>query len=799
MKKTVILGVIAALVLTPNISFAQKVFKENQIDRIVSKMTVEEKAKLCVGQMFKNDRVGTFTRELSNYSIPSTMVSDGPVGLHIMEPMPSRNGKFDCTAFPITSAVASSWNVDLAEEMGYALTDECKNYMCDVILGPAMNILRNPLCGRNFEYISEDPLASGKMAAAITRGLQKGGIGVSLKHFAGNNQETNRSANDARMTARALREIYLKGFEIAVKESDPWTIMTSYNRVNGFWNCQNRELLQTITRDEWGFDGVFMTDFGGGNDLAALVHAGNDLVMPGGDGKWKQIVAAVEDGRLAEEDLDACCKRILKYITRTYVYKNKGVYPSYPVDLKANAQKSLKVALESMVLMQNDNQALPLASDSKVSLFGVFSYDTYSTGTGAARVNTDYKVNIIDGLRNENVALNTELSDYYSKYVAEDIASQPKAFGPLAAPVVAREIVPSIDMIRRAAANSDVAVITIGRTAGEGEDRNLKAGDWYLSDVESELLAKVSAAFRSQGKKVVVVLNSGGVIETASWKHSADAILNAWQSGLEVGNAVAQLLTGKANPSGKLSVTYPNSYFDLPSSWNFPYDYEAPKIDPEMLKAQFEAMEKAKANNEEMPGKSDDTAAPTFVMNAGAAGKKADVRNIDYTLYEDDIYVGYRYFTTAGVGTSFPFGSGLSYTTFEYSRPSVTKTAEGYEAKVTVTNTGKVAGKEVVQLYVSAPQTIEKPKYELRGFAKTQELAPGQSETLTITFTAYDLASFHEDLSAWVTDKGQYTALFAASSEDIRQQAGFTVDQEETVKTNRAVLPQEKINTLSLR
>ena len=625
-----------------------------------------------------------------------------------------------------------------------------------------MNIHRNPLCGRNFEYYSEDPLVSGKIAAAYVRGIQSNGVGTSIKHFAVNNQETNRNANDARITPRALREIYLKGFEIAVKESAPWTVMSSYNHINGTYASENTDLLSTLLRDEWNFEGMVVTDWFGGKDAVAQMIAGNDMLQPGRANQYDMIIEGVKSGKLDESILNRNVKRVLELILQTphfkeYKYSNKP-------DLKAHAAVTRQSATEGMVLLKNNNETLPFERKVRnIALFGCTSYDFIAGGTGSGNVNRAYTVSLLDGLKNAGYQIDEALKADYEQYIeAENKKNTPDSsqpfsrFMPVPRPT---ELIPTTKVLSEQVAKADVALVTLGRTSGEFVDRNVS--DFELSEEELQLLKSVSQAFHAAGKKVVVVLNIGGVIETASWKKLPDAILLAWQAGQEGGNSVTDVLSGKVSPSGKLTMTFPNKLMDVASSTNFPMDARA---------------------NTDVRNKED---------------KSSSVKNVDYTDYEEDIFVGYRYFDSFGKQVSYPFGYGLSYTTFEYVNPSVKVDNGIYSVSIDVKNVGKFAGKEVVQLYVSAPNRFQmnKPEKELKAFTKTKELRPGETVTATLKLNTTDLASYDEASSSWVVDAGNYKFLIGTSSKDIK--AALDVDVVSVVeKTNDILKPQETVNTI---
>ena len=785
MKKSMfyVLGM-AALIMGCNST--DKVTKST-IDQqeVMSKLSLEDKAHFVIGtgmEGFSGDNAvigatkslvpgaaGT-TYPLDSLGIPAVVLADGPAGLRIDATREGDTATYYCTHFPIGTLLASTWNTKLIEEVGQAIGEEVKEYGADVLLAPALNIMRNPLCGRNFEYYSEDPVVAGKTAAAYITGVQKNDVGTSIKHFAANNQETNRMNTDARISQRALREIYLKGFEIAIKESKPWTVMTSYNYINGTYTSESKDLVETILRDEWGYEGTVMTDWFGGKDGAKQMWAGNDMLQPGKAEQFDSIVAGVKSGKLAEADLDRNIARILNLVEKSprfqgYQYSNKP-------DLKAHAAVTRQSAAEGMVLMKNE-KALPFAENvKKVALYGITSYDFIAGGTGSGNVNHAYVVSLLDGMKNGGYTVSEELKTAYETYIADAKKKAEAAIEELAKKdsknAMLAKFLPqplptekqfSADELTKQAEASDIAVITLGRLSGEFLDR--KVADFNLSDSERQLLQQVCDVYHKANKQVVVLLNIGGVIETASWKDMPDAILCAWQAGQEGGNSVVDVLSGKQSPSGKFTMTWPVKFSDAYSSKNFPID-EDPRID---------------------------------MTNQGA--KSANVRNVDYTEYEEDIYVGYRYFDSFEVPVSYPFGYGLSYTTFEYSDAKCAVDGNKINVNVTVKNTGNREGKEVVELYASAPdnKAANKPAKELKAFAKTKNLKPGESETLTLSITADNLASFDEAASAWVVAEGEYQFLVGASSQDIKATLPANIKAQQT-KVNNVLKPQTKMNLL---
>ena len=777
MKKIIISG---ALLLGAIAMSAQPKLTKDNIDDVLKAMTLEEKATLLVGGGWGSMTAGSMTasatalvpgaagttRAIERLGIPATVLADGPAGLRISPTRDNDPNTYYCTGFPVGTVMASMWNTERVQELTTAMGNEVLEYGTDVLLAPGMNLHRNPLCGRNFEYFSEDPFLTGKTAAAYINGVQSNGVGVSVKHYAVNNQEVNRMQNDSRLSQRALRELYLKGFEIAVKEADPWTVMSSYNKINGEFAQQSYDLLTTILRDEWGFDGIVMTDWGTKEGTVKAVKAGNDLMEPGAQVEIDRIIAAVKAGEITQEELDRNVRNMLEYIVITPRF-NKYNYSNKP-DLKAHAQLVREATPEGMVLLEN-NGALPMKNVKKVALYGTGSYDFIAGGTGSGNVNKPYIRNVAEGLAVNGIEVNNDIKAWYEQYIAlakTQIKNNGSSGVLLGDPVIS-EMEVSREYIEKMEPATDIAIFTLSRNAGEGGDRYAKDGDWTLTGQERELIQNLADVYHAAGKKFIVVLNIGGVIETASWKHIPDAVLLAWTPGQEGGYAVADILCGKANPSGKLPMTFPVNYLDIPSSANFPYYHR------NVQRGEWD-----------------------FLW--GTPQKKA--KNVDETYYEEGIYVGYRYFQTAGVPVSYPFGYGKSYTTFEYSKPVVKATADGFTATITVKNTGSVAGKEAVQLYVAAPEGgLEKPAFELKGFAKTKELAPGETQTLTINVDKYTLASFNEDTSAWETAAGTYKVMFGANAADIRAAADYKLKKAESWKAHDVLAPAQPVNELSLQ
>lgn len=728
--------------------------QKNNIKDIIKLMTLEEKAHIVMGmgdfylwnlKSYKGEPgivllkgQVAITYKIDRLGIPHTILNDGPAGLRIDTIQNGVDHPTYTTAFPTATALASTWNKSLVKQVGMAMGNEVLEFGSDMLLGPGLNTQRNPLCGRNFEYYSEDPVVSGEMAAAMVNGIQSNNVGACLKHFAANNIETNRRTINELISQRALREIYLRGFEIAVKKSDPWMVMTAYNKINGYYTPEDKALLQDILRDEWKYKGVVATDWGGGQDVVAQMRAGNELIMPGGF-QAPIIIDAVKKGLLDESVLDRNIEKILDYIMKTPSFR--GYKESNKPNLTANSNTARVAAGEAMILLKNNDFTLPIKNVKQFALFGKTSYNFIVGGTGSGRVNNKHTVSLLEGLENSKYKIDNNLEFFYNLY-KDSVLKVTKPTEKIRAKNIidfASEPLISIDMVKKSAKMTDIAIVTFGRNAGETWDR--EENDYFkLSDSEQKLLRQVCDEFHAQKKKVVVVLNIGGPIETESWKHLPDAILLSWQTGQEGGNALVDILNGKINPSGKLAVTFPVKYSDVPSAGSFP---GVPASNP---------------------------------VNA---------------FYEEGIYVGYRYYQTFDVKPSYDFGFGLSYTNFSYSPVTLNSTvfSDSIIAKVTIKNTGKVAGKEAVQLYISAPVSIvEKPKLELKEFGKTKLLKPGESETLSFTLKATDLASFWTGKSQWIAEKGIYEIKIGASASDIRSKNTFNLPDNIIVEQTHDVM-----------
>lgn len=766
-------GVALAVNAQPVPATPSPMLDDGNIDQVVSALTLEEKVRLVIGCGMSMDDSAKFpgtagrTCDIPRLGIPSAYLADGPHRLAMASRREFDSRTYHATEFPSSTTVAATFDPDAAYCIGQALGTEVRDYGMDVLLAPGVNLMRNALCGRNHEYYAEDPVLAGKMAAAYINGIQSQGTGTCLKHFAVNNQETNRNNNDSRLAQRPLRELYLKCFEIAVKESQPWSVMTAYNKVNGKYTCEDRELTEDILRGEWGFRGLVMSDWNAGTDAVASIAAGNDMLQPGQERQYNAILEAVKRGTLDEKLLDRSVKRVLELVVKSHTFARRS-YPN-ETDLKAHAQVDRRVGAEGIVLLDN-NGILPLpAGTGKVGLYGTTSYDMVPAGMGFGSTGVGYyTVSMVEGLRNAGYTVDRNLLNRYKKHMADEQrrlfpqGRPPFSFTPLPR---AEEFLPTPSELAEQAKANDVAVLTLGRVSGEGCDRRI--GDFRLKENEKELVRLVSEAYRAAGKKLVVVLNICSPVETASWKELADAVVCAFQPGQEVGNCITDVLTGKVNPSGKLPMTLAMEYGDAPSDANFPCDYEfrLPSF------AMGTGMNFTSDSKEEKP--------------------REPERNVDYTLYEEGIYVGYRYFDTFGKEVSYPFGHGLSYTTFEYTVEEAGIDGDRCHMKVGVRNTGRVAGREAVQLYVKAPQGgMDKPEKELKAFGKTRLLQPGESQTLVLEWNVMDMASFDEKSSSWQLAKGEYLWMAAASSADVRATLVQRVAKGRRQKVHNAMRPQ---------
>lgn len=797
---------------------------ETQARELVARMSADEKLHMVIGPGFGspavNDRVpvsGTVgfingvLNEDSGLDIPATKLMDGPAGIRINPTRAGDSNTYYATNFPSATVLASTWNTQLVENVGRAAGEEGKEYGVDIWLAPGMNIQRHPLAGRNFEYFSEDPLISGMMGAAIVNGAQSQGVGTTIKHYVANNSETNRRTSNTVITPRALREIYMRGFQYTIQHAQPWALMSSYNSVNGGHVGEREDIITTVARDEWGFEGLVMSDWWAGWDPIAMLKAGVDVIEPGGQWRfghsddWFPFVeAAYATGELTDEVLDRNIVNILKQALKTPSAQNYA-FSSQP-DLAAHAAVALQAAQEGVVMLKND-AALPLSvAGDTIASFGTGQYGTLPVGGGSGSVNAEHIISVNEGLKTRgftleptldglyqqafattalNGSINLADSDYNAaKYCSGGTDGGETNLGGLFA--VCRENTLSDDAISAAVAASDAAVITITRNTAEGADNEEHAtetdgnGDtnpmsegYYLNSVERSLIARVSAAARAESKKVIVILNVGNSIDTAQWRDDVDAILVAYLPGQEAGTALANIISGDVNPSGKLAQTFPLD-LDTVSSYSadggsFPGIYEENYIN---------------AGPDDVPE-----------LNYDDQVLANDDHRDFNQYYSDDIYVGYRYSSTFDVDVAYPFGFGLSYTTFAIDNAAVTAntiSTQGREGNVTLTarvrNTGGYAGKEVAQVYISAPENrMNKPDIELKAFAKTEQLPVNGEQTVTLTIPAETLASFDAQTNQWVVEQGRYRA-YVSSSSDISgvQPVNFYISEDVIVSETTA-------------
>ena len=680
----------------------------DRIQDLIHQMTLEEKASLCSGLNF------WYLKGLERLGIPSIMVTDGPHGLRKQAgdaDMVGLNSSVPATCFPTASALAATWDRDLIYQVGVALGEECRQEKVGVILGPGVNIKRSPLCGRNFEYFSEDPYLAGEIASSHINGVQSQGIGTSLKHYAANNQEFHRMTIDTIVDERTLREIYLAGFELAVKQAQPWTVMCSYNRINGTYASDHKTLMNDILKDEWGHTGLVVTDWGAMNERVEALKAGVELEMPGAhNGNDLRIVAAVRSGALAEATLDRAVERILALIFKAQA----TLAQDYTYDPQMHHALARRVAGEGAVLLKNEGGLLPLPAGAKIALIGRFARSPRYQGAGSSLINPSRLDNLYEELANLVGEANLSYAPGYTE--KGDAADEGL-------------IQEALDIADKA----DVILICAGLTdmyEVEGIDRKhmrLPAG-------HDALIQRLAAAH----KNLVVVLSNGSPVEMP-WVDAVPAILEGYLGGQAGAGALADILTGRVNPSGKLAETFPLKLQDTPAQ---PY-----------------------------PG------GPTTVE------------------YRESIYVGYRYYDTAGVEVLFPFGHGLSYTTFAYRDLALTLDGETVTATFKVKNTGAVAGKETVQLYVRDLQSsLFRPDKELKGFAKV-DLAPGEETEVSLTLDQRAFAFYDAGSQDWVVEAGHFEILVGASSRDIRLSAPLHLTAEPTAPPRRLIKPNWQLIT----
>lgn len=725
--------------------------EEDRAEEILSKLSLMEKLSILTGPgnyqalnlKAPVSGVAGYINGVKNdeLDIPAFKLADGPAGLRISPPNYT-------TAWPVGTLLASTWDVDLIEEVGRAKGHEVKEYGVDFILAPGMNIQRNPLAGRNFEYYSEDPLLTGKLSAAMVRGIQSNGVGATLKHFFGNESETNRNYLNVKADPRTLREIYLRGFQIAVEESNPWAIMSSYNLVNGLYVNQNPDYLTHILRDDWNFSGFVMSDWYAGNvfadpdSAAKQVKAGNDLIMPGL--VLQQLYDSFNRGFLTEDEIDRSVSRILKQVIKTPSYS--GYEFSNSPDLDKNAKLARKAGTEGMILLKNDNNILPIPEKSSIGLFGIAQYLTYKGGMGSGNVSSEYIIDITTGL-SKQFQVNDDLKDYYREFYFNNRTSHPDPFAGIpiySAPELSYKNDKKVqELLRNSSEKDNSAVITISRQAGEGVDRESIRGSYLLTEKELDMIKMVSEYFHKQNKPVIVVLNVDGVIDTTEWASYVDGIFLAYMGGQETGHQIADLLSGNVNPSGKLSQTIPLNYSDVPSANTFPG------------------------------------------TDINGDGKP------DYIENHEGIYVGYRYYISSNTEVAYPFGFGLSYTDFDIDNRRLVsnRLSEGrdgnLELMASVKNSGERSGKEVLQVYISSPEVVlDKPNIELKSFGKTELLESGESDVLRFSIPARDLASFDPDRNLWIIEKGEYK-VYISNSSDISNSKPLLFSIEEEIIVNK--------------
>lgn len=660
------------------------------IQSLISQMTLEEKAALCIGAS------SWTTTPIERLGVPEMIVSDGPHGVRRVPDVHAlASTSLPATCFPTASCLASTWNVDLLRQLGVALAEECIALNVDVVLGPGVNMKRSPLGGRNFEYFSEDPYLAGEMAASFIMGVQSKGVGTSLKHYAANNQEFQRFSISAEVDERTLREIYLPAFEKAVKQAQPWTVMCSYNKLNGTFASEHHDLLTEILKNEWGFEGLVVSDWGAVRDRVAALKGGLDWEMPGPqERRVKAVMEAVRSGELDEALLDESVRRILRI-----VFKAKETPKGGAFEVDAHHELARQIAAEGMVLLKN-NGLLPLKGQQHIAVIGRSAERAHFQGGGSSHINPTKVAVPFKELQTR--AEGAELT-YAEGYPTDNSFRQDL-----------------IDQAVTLAQAAEVAVLYIALPSfkeSEGYDRS----DLDLTDQQIALIKAVAKA----QPQTVVVLNNGAPVAMSAWIDDVAAVLEAWMMGQAGGAAIADVLFGRVNPSGKLAETFPLKLADTPAHINWP-------------------------------------------------GEAGEVR------YGEGLYIGYRYYDAREMPVLFPFGYGLSYTTFAYSHPTVSaqafKDTDGLTVTVDVTNTGRVTGKEIVQVYVHDHKSgLARPSKELKGFAKV-ELQPGETKTVSIRLDFRAFAYYHPEYKQWITEAGDFDLLIGASAADIRQTVTVTLE-----------------------
>jgi beta-glucosidase len=652
-----------------------------KINDLIKNMSLEEKAALCTG-------AGPWTTTLiERLGVPEMTVSDGPHGVRRVEDLSDlMRESLPATCFPTASCLASTWDVDLIHAVGQAIAEECIALKVDVVLGPGANMKRTPLCGRNFEYFSEDPFLAGEMAASFIHGVQSKGVGTSLKHYAGNNQEYQRLSINVNMDERTLREIYLPAFEMAVKKAQPWTVMCAYNKLNGYYGSESHKLLVDILKEEWGFEGCVVSDWGAVHDRVASLKGGLDLEMPGPrDLRVKAVVEAVQSGELSESVLDESVRRILGIVLKAAETPKGGKF-----DVSAHHALARRIAAEGMVLLKN-NGILPLKDPKQIAVIGRTANEAHFQGGGSSHINPTQVDNPFIELQKLAGEANLSFAEGYPKDESFDQAL--------------------IDAAVNEAKSAQVALLYLALPASkesEGYDRP-------DLDLTQHQIALINAVAKVQ-PNTIVILNSGAPVVMGDWIDGTAAVLEAWMMGQAGGGAIADVLFGRVNPSGKLAETFPRRLVDTPAFINYP-------------------------------------------------GENGEVR------YGEGIFIGYRYYDAKQVPVEFPFGYGMSYTTFAYQNPQVSaktfKDVDGLTVSVDVTNTGKLAGKEIVQVYVHDRKSrLVRPPKELKGFVKV-ELQPGETKTVSVDLDFRAFAYYHPGYKQWVAEDGDFDILIGASSAEI--------------------------------
>lgn len=780
-------SLMALVVIFPFYSLNAQKINASVVDKIRSSLTVNEKVALLVGaQEVLSEEMTAKKAQPSNVSGWAYSNAIAGEKINTVTFAPANGGlasathpDLKTTAFPMPSVLSSSWNTELMKEVGAAMAKEALQAGVDVLLAPSANVLRNPLEGRNTEYFSEDPILVAHLASAMIKGMQAQGVQVCLKYWCVDNQEANRTNVNVLLDQRTLREFYLRTFEKVVKECQPWGIMAAYPKLNGVYQTEDAGLLKNVLREQWKYEGVVVSDFYAGQNVLKQVSAGTDVLLPGSKAQYDELLAAVQSGKITEEQLDKAVGRWIEAMLQTpSCNKMKKTAP----DMKAHAELARRAAGESIVLLKNMDECLPL-KDARIKKIGFYGIASYHFVQGDGSVHATEYTSLVQILAKAGYApeltLLTAYQNYFKSLLPQEKKEEPKA-APAAKPAAkttpakpAPQLTPEERMnqelskiatypfktlpkelsfsktaLQQHVKSSQIAVITISRSAVQRFDRKLTNG-YQLSESEVLMIRDVCAAYHKWGKKAIVILNVDGMVDVTPWVEFPDAILWCGQAGQGGPAALADIIMGKVNPSGKLTCVWPKAYHQIPSAANFPENFQGKAYEPRV----------------------------------GNDNPKTGYASVDETVFAEKMDIGYRYFDEHQDQVMYPFGYGLSYTTFAYDKMFLERKGDNVYVRVRVTNTGNVPGKEALQLYVSPqrrPNTFDKPLKSLIGFVKTNLLNPGESQEVSLFFPLSDLTVFDEKNQQWVLEKGNYAVKAGASSNNILTQFPLQIIKDQT-------------------